>query len=147
MTFADLGGHAPFVVDHLEGWTLVRVRRDVGTGALAPVLDLLRADPSRQVALDLKGHDLLEAAPAVAELVREKAAGGAVVVVVASDQPLREALRDAGVAEVHESLDQALAVDAPAIVFQHDRVAAPLPPSQADVTVVTATDLLGPGAR
>ena len=145
MTFADLGGTSPFVVDHLEGWTLVRVRRGVGADALGPVLDAVRADSSPQVALDLKGHDLVDAAPALADLVREKTTAGTAIVVVASDGPLREALREAGVAEVHESLDQALAVEAPAIAFQHDHVAAPLPPSQADVTVVTATDLLGPG--
>jgi hypothetical protein len=81
----------------------------------------------------------------VAEAVAGVRSGGRTIVVVSCDEAQREALRLGGVPDVQESLDQALAVDAPAIVFQQDHVTAALPPSQADVTVMTATDLLGPG--
>jgi hypothetical protein len=145
MPFFDVGGDAGYSVVHLEGWALVRVQRDLEPAVLQLVLEAVRAETGPRIALDLERHAIGDGAAAVAGVVAGVRSGGRTIVVVSCDEAQREALRAEGVADVQESLDDALAVDAPAIVFQHDRVEPALPPSQADVTVMTANDLLGPG--
>ena len=145
MTYVDLGGDAPYSVVHLEGWALVRVRRDLDAASLGVVLDALRGERSPRVALDLERHSVGDGVGSVVDTVRGLVSSGSAAVVVSCDDAQREALVRGGLAQVYESLDQALEVDAPAIVFQHDQRGAALPPSAADVTVVTANDLLGPG--
>ena len=146
MDFRDLAAEHAFVVEHLEGWALVRVRRDLDDATWEAVIAAARAQDASHVVLDLGRHAGVDRADldAVAALATEKASAGKLSVVSGSDD-VRTALRELGVTEVHESLDAALAVTAPIIVFQQDRGPARLPPAAGDVTTVAATDLLGPG--
>ena len=147
MTFVEVPGDAGHTVVHLEGWTVLRVRRDLDAAAAGLLVEAVAGEDATRIAVDLERHTIGDGLLALLDAVLARRSLGATVVVVASADDQREALREAGAGEVFESLDEALHVEAPAIVVQQDHVAAALPPSQGDVTVVTANDLLGPGPR
>ena len=132
----------PVSVAHLEGWTVLRVAR----GAAAdPVLEVARGAvlPGADVVVDLHGAGPVSDSETRLVLALETLAtdAGVRLVVVAAEPRLRAALAVAGIAGVHESLDEALGDVAP--VRRDGPVEQPFYPAQADATLVTAEDMTG----
>ena len=142
MHWTDAASDAPFTIEHLQGALVIRVRRDLDDAGLRAVLDTLQADEASDAVLDLRGHEV-EQVDALLPVLRDRPS----LAVVSARGSLREALTAGGATRVHESLDAALADDAPAITRQQDRGPAALAPSAGDVTTVSAEDLLGQEPR
>jgi hypothetical protein len=140
----DTGDAGPIRIQHLEGWTLLRLRTtlDAATSdALQSALD----SATGPVVVDLASHtsddpERQRLADAVAVLATPERD----VLVVSTNEPERHALRALGVA-AYESLDAAVDDSDAPFTRQEDRHDSALPPSTADTTTVSAEDLLGGG--
>jgi anti-anti-sigma regulatory factor len=100
---------------HLQGWTVVRVSADLDHAAGDALTEAVEAElePGGSLVLDLKHHriddDIVDT---LLDAAAEAASADATFAVVAEDERTRTTLRDAGLARVHESLDDALRVTA-----------------------------------
>ena len=138
-------------ITHLMGWTVVRATSPAdaeadavgaGDGFSADVRAELA--PGAQIAVEL-GTDPVEDI-AVHEtllgLQAEAAEAGARIVVVVTSGLERDRLTAYGVTDVHESLDAALASEAPVLrEAQRHAVIPPLAPAMGDTVIVAAEDL------
>jgi len=147
MTYGDLDSTAPFRLQHLEGLTIVRLRRDVDAATREQVTQVLD-DCTGAVVLDLADHVVAdtELAPLV-EALRTLASRGGAVMVVSSRASGRDALRAQGFADVHESLDSAVGALGAPILRQEEHHEAGLSPAASDSQTVAAEDLLGGSGR
>ena len=130
----DTGDTGPIRVQHLEGWTLLRLRTALDPTASDALHAALEATTG-PIVVDLAAHT---AADAVAALATPERA----VLVVSTHEPERHALRALGVA-AYESLDSAVDDSDAPFTRQEDRHGSALPPSTSDTTTVSAEDLLG----
>jgi len=138
----DTGDTGPIRVQHLEGWTLLRLRTALDTTASDALHAALEATTG-PIVIDLAAHTAADAerqrlADAVAALATPERA----VLVVSTHEPERHALRALGVA-AYESLDSAVDDSDAPFTRQEDRHGSALPPSTSDTTTVSAEDLLG----
>ena len=142
MTLGSGNSTTAFRVLHLEGWTLIRARRDVDDAALSELIPMLGALAGPTV-LDLAEHGVADAQRAQLVAVLVGLADTARLVVVSSRDTERAALDALGMAKVYESLDAAVGVVGAPIIRQADRVTEAGYPAASDVETVAAEDLLG----
>lgn len=145
MDLSDTAAHHDVVVEHLEGITVVSVRRDLDEALLDDVAARLAGAADNVLVLDLAAHLRPESdlVGAVAGIITGSSTPERPLRAVVFAPAAREALRRAGVVLVHESLDEALGVVEGPLVGEGDRTDAGSAPAAGDVTVVTAHDLLG----
>ena len=142
MTLGSGNSTTAFRVLHLEGWTLIRARRDVDDAALSELIPMLGALAGPTV-LDLAEHGVADAQRAQLVEALVGLADTARLVVVSSRDTERDALEALGMTQVYESLDAAVGVAGAPIIRQADRVAEAGYPAASDVETVAAEDLLG----
>ena len=140
----DTGDAGPIRIQHLEGWTLLRLRTTLDAPASDALHDALEA-ATGPVVVDLAAHTADDAErQRLADDVSALATPERDVLVVSTHEPERHALRALGVA-AYESLDAAVNDSDAPFTRQEDRHDSALPPSTADTTTVSAEDLLGGG--
>ena len=140
----DTGDAGPIRIQHLEGWTLLRLRTTLDAPASDALHDALEA-ATGPVVVDLAAHTADDAErQRLADDVSALATPERDVLVVSTHEPERHALRALGVA-AYESLDAAVNDSDAPFTRQEDRHSSALPPSTADTTTVSAEDLLGGG--
>jgi hypothetical protein len=142
MTLGSGNSTTAFRVLHLEGWTLIRARRDVDDAALSELIPMLGALAGPTV-LDLAEHGVADAQRAQLVEALVGLAETARLVVVSSRDTERDALEALGMTQVYESLDAAVGVAGAPIIRQADRVVEAGYPASSDVETVAAEDLLG----
>ena len=139
----DTAAAGPIRVQHLEGWTMLRLRAEFDPTA-SDALHAALAAATGPVVIDLGAHTAGDAERArLADAVLALATLERAVVVVSAHDPEREALRALGVAGVYESLDAAVGDSDAAYTRQEDRHGSALPLATSDTTTVSAEDLLG----
>ena len=140
----DTGDAGPIRIQHLEGWTLLRLRTTLDAPASGALHDALEA-ATGPVVVDLAAHTADDAErQRLADDVSALATPERDVLVVSTHEPERHALRALGVA-AYESLDAAVNDSDAPFIRQEDRHGSALPPSTADTTTVSAEDMLGGG--
>ena len=141
----DTGDAGPIRVQHLEGWTLLRLRTTLDAAASDALHTALEAETG-PVVVDLAAHTAADDTERqrLADDVRALATPERDVLVVSTHEPERHALRALGVA-AYESLDAAVDDSDAPFTRQEERHGGALPPATADSTTVSAEDLLGGG--
>lgn len=142
MTVGNGNGSNAFRMVHLEGWTLIRVGRDVDDATMSELIGML-GTVAGPVVLDLAGHVVAEAQRAHLVEALSGLADTARLVVVSSRDTERDALDALGMAQVYESLDAAVGVAEATVIRQDERVIGAAHPAASDVETVAAEDLLG----
>ena len=144
MTF-DTGDAGPIRIQHLEGWTLLRLRTTLDAAASEALHSALEAETG-PIVVDLAAHTAADDVERqrLADTVAALATPERDVLVVSTHEPERHALRALGVA-AYESLDAAVNDSDAPFTRQEDRHSSALPPSTADTTTVSAEDMLGGG--
>jgi hypothetical protein len=127
-------------VSHLGDWTIVSVRAGYDH---AELIDAAAPELARGARLVLDFHgspaDPDARAEVLTRLSRAAVDGSARLVVVERETAVRERWREIGVAEVHESLDDAVGDVAPAVLDGPPREH--LLPAAGDATLVATDDI------